>query len=151
MSSSPIDIVKVFFGTFSLMGAEKAQHYLSDDFQLVNFSSVPIGRSAWVRFLAALKTALPDLKIRLTDVQESGDQVHFSETGIGTHRMPLDLSALDLPPVPAGGSLVTFPTARWAMTVSGAKISHAELISSLSNTGLPGLLDAFKPQPALTE
>lgn len=148
--SSPIDIVKVFYGTYSLMSADKAGHYLADDFQLLGFGPAQLDRNAWIGFLSALKTALPDLKIRLTGVSVSGDQVRFTEMGLGTHRQPLDLSTFGLPPLPADGAPVTFPDSEWVLTVAGGKIVRAELVSPSPATGLPGMLKAFNGQLALT-
>jgi len=150
MSSSPIDIVKVFYGTFSLMGAPKAGQYLADDFELVGFTQAPMDKAAWIGFLSALKKAMPDLKNRLTRVSEADDQVRFTEMGVGSHRFPLDLSAFGLPIVPdGGGAFITFPVSEWVLTVEGSKISRAELVSPWSETGLPGLLAALGVQPAM--
>ncbi len=146
--SSPIDIVKVFYGTYSLMGAEKARQYLADDFQLLGFTSLPMDRAAWIGYLTALKKALPDLKIRLTNVKESGDEIRFTETGLGTHRLPLDLSALGLPVIPVGRVQIDFPNSEWVLTVTDGKIARAELLSPTSQTGLAGTLLAFNVQPA---
>jgi hypothetical protein len=149
MSSSPTDIVKVFYGTYSLMGAEKARQYLADDFQLLGFTPLPMDRAGWIGFLSALKKALPDLKIRLTNVRESGDEIRFTEMGLGTHRLPLDLSAFGLPVIPVGGVLITFPNSEWVLTVTGGKIARAELLSPTAQTGLAGILMAFNVEPAL--
>jgi len=151
MSSSPIDIVKVFYGTFSLMGASKAGNYLAEDFRLVGFAQGPMDKDAWIGFLSVLKAAIPDLKIRLTDVSESGDQVRFTEMGVGTHRLPLDLSLLGLPVIPADGEPVTLPTLEWVHTVADGKITLAEQVSASPATGLAEMLAALGAQPALTE
>jgi hypothetical protein len=159
MSSSPIDIVKVFYGTFSLMGADKAGLYLADDFTLTGFAPAPMDKTAWLSFLSALKHALPDLKIRLTDVKVSGDgvsgdgvprhSVHFTEMGVGTHRFPLALESLGLPDVPASGKSVALPESKWVLTVTGSRITRAELPVPLSpGTGLPGMLAALGALPA---
>ena len=149
MSSTPIDIVKVFYGTFSLMGASKAGLYLAADFQSFGFTPAPIDRETWIQFLTALKRAVPDMKIRLTNVRAEGDQVWFTEMGLGTHRLPMDLSAFDLPEIPADGAPVTFPSSDWVLTVDGSKIARAELVNPSPETGLPGMLHAFNVQPAL--
>lgn len=144
MSSSPIDIVKVFFGTFSLMGADKAGIYLSQDFKLVGLTSEEMGKDAWVGFLKALKTALPDMKIRLLSVIGSGNQVQITEVGMGTHVTTLDLSLFGLPAVPAAGLHVTFPEANWVFTVEDGKITRCELVSPPSpQRGLAGMQSAL--------
>lgn len=147
--SSPIDIVKVFYGTYSLMGAEKAGQYLADEFQLHGFTPAPMDRAAWIGFLSALKKALPDLKIRLTHVAESGGEVRFTATGLGTHRLPLDLTAHGLPVIPAGGMQIAFPNSEWVLTVSAGKITRAELLSPTAQSVLAGIPKAFNVQPAL--
>jgi hypothetical protein len=142
--ASRIDIVKVFYGTLSLMNAEKAGFYLAQDFQLLGFAPVPMDRTTWIAFLSALKKAVPDLKIRLTDVQESGDRVRFTQTGLGSHINALDLTSVGLPPVPAARSLITFPHSDWEMIVTGGLITQAELIRSPSQEiGLTDFLSAF--------
>lgn len=146
MSSSPVDIVKVFYGTLSLMGASKAGSFLADDFTLVGFTPAPLDKTRWIEFLTALKRALPDLKIRLSDVRESGDQVRFTEMGLGTHRLPLDFSLFGLPDVPASGGSVSFPISEWVLTVAGGKITRAEQVSPSPQASLAGMQTALGAQ-----
>ena len=79
MASNPIDIVKVYFGTFSLMGAEKAGKYLATDFALVGLTETPLDKATWITFLIALKSALPDLKIRIGKIKADGNAVRVIE------------------------------------------------------------------------
>ena len=144
MSSSVVDIVKAYFGTFSLMSADKAALFLSDDFKLVGFGKNPIGKDAWVRFMNTLKIAMPDLKIKLSDIQVEGNVVRLTQDGIGTHQGPMDLTAMDLAIFPATGKKVSFPGSQWAITVVEGKITQEEMISPPSqDTGLAGILKAF--------
>ena len=100
MASSPIDIVKVFYGTFSLMGADKAGLYLSPEFELVGLTNTPLDKATWVAFLKALKAALPDLKIRLGKSEEAGNEVRITENGVGTHIGHMDMSLMGQPGIP---------------------------------------------------
>lgn len=144
MYSSVVDIVKAYFGTFSLMSADKAALFLADDFNLIGFDENPIGKDAWVRFMNALKIAMPDLKIKLSDIQAEGNVVTLTQDGIGTHQGPMDLTAMDLAIFPATGKKVTFPGSQWAITVVEGKITREELVTPASqDTGLAGILNAF--------
>ncbi len=151
MSSSPIDIVKVFFGTFSLMGADKAGQYLADDFQLIGMTDALMDKSTWIGFLNALKNAIPDLKIRLSAVEADSNEVRFTQIGVGTHRASMDMSSVGLGEIPPSGELVTFPSSQWLLTVTEGKITRGELLSPASpETGLPGMLKAFAMDPVST-
>lgn len=144
MSSSPIDIVKVFYGTFSLMGAEKAGLYLARDFKLTGFTAAEMDKATWIGFLKALKTALPDMKIRLTQVTATNGNVRVTEIGMGTHIATMDMALVGLPEIPPGGFFVTFPAAEWNFRVADGKIVDCELLSPPSpDTGLAGMQKAF--------
>ncbi|NJN45066.1 MAG: ester cyclase [Anaerolineae bacterium] len=141
MSSSVVDIVKAYFGTYSLMTADKAALFLSDDFQLIGFGDNPIGKDLWVRLMNALKTAMPDLKFKISDIRTNGNVVSLTQFGVGTHNGPMDLTAINHAVYPATGKTVTFPSAEWAFTVENGKIVKEALVSSSSpETGLAGIL-----------
>ncbi len=144
MASSPIDIVKVFFGTFSLMGADKAEMYLSSDFTLVGLTDAPLDKATWINFLRALKAALPDLKIRIEKIGAENNEVRITENGEGTHSGPMDMSVFGQPGIPASGLRVIFYPSEWLLTIFDSKITRAELISPPSlESGLPGIMKAF--------
>ena len=144
MSSSVVDIVKAYFGTFSVMSADKAALFLADNFQAVGLAATPLGKESWVQWMNALKTAMPDLKIKLSEVQVDGNVVSLVQHSTGTHRKPMDLSALALPILPASDQTIDFPSSRWEITVVDGKITQEEMIPSHSSeTGLPGILKAF--------
>jgi len=144
MSSSAIEIVKAYFGTFSLMSADKAALFLSDDFKLVGMTAAPLNKDAWVGLMRAFKTAMPDLKIKLSEVQAEGDVVSLTQSSVGTHRGPMDLSSVDLPVIPSSGKTVTFQGSQWLLTVVGGKITEEEIVTPPSpDTGLAGILKAF--------
>lgn len=144
MSSSVVDIVKAYFGTLSVMSADKAALFLGDDFQAVGLTATPLGKEAWVQWMNALKTAMPDLKVKLSEVQADGNVVSLVQHSTGTHRKPMDLSLLALPVLPASDQAIDFPSSRWELTVVDGKITQEEMITSPSpETGLPGILKAF--------
>lgn len=144
MSSSAVDIVKAYFGTLSLMSADKAALFLSDDFEVVGFGEQPIGKDAWVRLMNALKQAMPDFKIKLADVRADGNLVSLSQSGAGTHSGPMDLSVLNLPVFPPTGKTVTIPGSQWTLTIGEGKITRGEMmVSSSPDAGLADVLKAF--------
>jgi hypothetical protein len=145
MSSSATDIVKAYFGTWSLMSADKAALFLADDFQMIGWGQHPLNKAGWVRWMNALKQAVPDLKIKLSEIQTQGNEVRLTHYGVGTHRGPLDLTELDLPTLPATGKTVVFPVAQWELTVVEGKITQEELLTPSSpDSGLAGILKAFR-------
>jgi hypothetical protein len=144
MPSSVVDIVKAYFGTFSIMTADKAALFLSDDFKLIGWTADPLDKATWVRLMRAFKTAMPDLKIKMSEVQAEGNVVSLTQYGVGVHRMPMDLSSMNLPNIPASGKTVTFPISQWALTVEEGKITQEENVTPPSSeTGLAGILKAF--------
>ena len=144
MPSSVVDIVKAYFGTFSLMTADKAALFLADDFQLVGLTAHPMDKQAWVGFMKALKNAIPDLKIKLSEIKTEENVVKLTYYGVGTHRGAMDLSALNLPAVPASNKTVTFPSGQWSITVVEGKITQETFVSPVSpETGMAGMIKAF--------
>jgi hypothetical protein len=148
MSSSVVDIVKAYFGTLSVMTADKAALFLSDDFKLVGWAEDSLDKETWVQLMRAFKTAMPDLKIKLSEVKSEGNVVSLTHYGVGTHRGAMDLSTINLPDIPASGKTITFPTSQSAITVIGGKITHEEhVIPQSPDTGLAGMLKAFGAVP----
>lgn len=144
MPSSAVDIVKAYFGTFSVMSANKAALFLADDFKLIGFDEMPIGKEIWVSLMNALKVALPDLKIRLSEIEMEGNRVHLTHYGVGTHQGKMDFSVVDQPVFPPTGKTVTFPSAQWTLTVVDGKITQEEMnILPSSDTGLVQIVKAF--------
>lgn len=152
MSSSPIDIVKIYYGTLSLMGAEKAGNYLSPDFTLVGLTETPLDKATWVTFLRALKAALPDLKVRIEKIDAEDNAVRITEKGEGTHSGAMDFSVFGQPEIPASGLRVKLYPSEWLLTIVGNKITRAEFVSVPSQeAGLPGLVKALSVRPTPAE
>ena len=152
MASTTTDIVKVFYATYSLMNADKAAHFLAPDFTLVGWAEAPVDRMTWMRFLVALKQALPDLKVHLSAITGNGSEVEFTEAGKGTHTATMDMSALDQPDIPASGRRISLPSLQWRFTVVDDKITRAELVSDAqTGQGLAGFVEALADQPTAVD
>jgi ketosteroid isomerase-like protein len=139
-----IGIVKAYFAAESSASLDKIASFLSDDFQLLGMGSKPLNKTVWLGFLSLLKTALSNIKIKMTDVQSHGSVVYLTEHLTGTHTGTFDLAFFGLPPVPASGKVFVFPIVLWEVTVVDGKITRLNDVTPHSpDSGIPGLLKAL--------
>ncbi len=139
-----IGIVKAYFAAERSKSLDNIASFLSDDFQLLGMGSKPLDKTVWLGFLSLVKTALSNIKIKMTDIQSQGSVVSFTEHLTGTHTGTFDLTAFGLPPVSASGRAFVFPTVLWEVTVVDGKIKQLNDVTPPSpDTGIPGLLKAL--------
>jgi hypothetical protein len=141
---SNIRIVKAYFSAECSGSMEKIASFLSDDFQMVGMGPKPLNKAVWLGFLGLLKSALSNIKIKMTDIQSHDDVVSFTEHLTGTHSGTFDLTAFGLSPVLPSGRAFIFPTVLWEVTVEDGKITQLNDVTPHSpDTGIPGLLKAL--------
>ena len=79
---------------------QKAQSFLSGDFQFSGPVPEPISGPAWMGMSASLKAAFPDLNYQFKTEGADGDTVKISAELKGTHRGNLDLTAMGMGVIP---------------------------------------------------
>jgi hypothetical protein len=79
---------------------QKAQSYLSDDFQFSGPVPEPQSGPAWLGMSAGLKKAFPDLNYHFNIESVDGDAVNISAELKGTHLGDLDLTPMGMSLIP---------------------------------------------------
>ena len=139
-----IGIVKAYFAAERSGSLDEIASFLSDDFQLLGMGSQPLDKHVWLGFLSLVKSALSNIKIKMTDIQSDDNIVSFTEHLTGTHTGTFDLAFFGLPPVPASGKVFVFPIVLWEVTVVDGKITQLNDVTPHSpDSGIQGLLKAL--------
>jgi predicted ester cyclase len=99
----------------------------------------PVPAMQVINIIAALKTAIPDLKFEVQQVTVNGNQASVKLQVSGTNTGPLSLPLPGKPiSAPPSGKKVSWKDG-FLLTVQGDKISHVQ-IESPADGGLPVLL-----------
>ncbi len=88
--------------------------------------------------MTALKTAFPDLQMRVDKVTVNGDQAKVDATWSGTQTGSLSLPMPGVPSLPPTGKKVNVKDS-YLVTVQGDKVSRME-VQSPTDGGIPGAL-----------
>jgi len=86
-----------------------------------------------------LSKAFPDWRFNATDLREEGGKVRGAVQITGTHKGELDLSALDMPNVPATGKAIKLPREEVTLTVSDGKFMSLSTAAT-DGAGVMGIL-----------
>lgn len=116
-----------------------AAEYLSDDFTFAGPVPDPIDAAAWLGLHDRLNAAFPDFSFNLRDVQQVGNTAQGTLQLSGTHSSDLDLSAIDLPNVPATGKSFELPPESVTVTIEGEKITSVQA-ARVEGGGVMGIL-----------
>ena len=139
-----IDIVKAYFAALDSANAEQVTQYLSDDYQLVDFASRPMGKEDMLSLISELKTAMPDLRHSLSNISVDKNVVRLTVQRSGTNSGNLDLRRMGIGVVPRTHKFIIFPNATYEFTIKDGKISMERDISPVSpNRRMSGMLKAF--------
>ena len=92
--------VQALFDAVQMGDFQKAQSFLSDDFQFSGPIPQPINGQAWMGISASLKTAFPDLDYQFKVESVDGDAVNISAQLKGTHTGNFDLTAMGMSVIP---------------------------------------------------
>jgi hypothetical protein len=139
-----IDVVKAYFEALDSDQMELAAQYLSDNYQLVDFTPQPMDREAMFALLNLFKAALPNLKHSLSNIREEEHVVKLTVQLSGINSGHLDLRNMGIGVVPRSRKFIIFPNGNYEMTVQNGKISTERDVSPVSpNRRLPGMLKAL--------
>lgn len=98
----------------------------------------PMPATQAMDMMGALKTAFPDIQMKVDKVTVNGDQAHVEATWSGTNTGPLSMPLPGLPSIPPTGKKVQVKD-DYLVTVQGDKVSRME-VQSPANGGIPGAL-----------
>lgn len=139
-----IEIVKAYFAALDSTDMQKVDEYLSEQYQMVDFTSKPMTREERLSMLRLFKAAFPNLKHSLSNFRAEGRVVNVTVQLSGTHSAHLDLRSLGIGVVQRTQKFVIFPNGSYEFTVLDGKIITERDVSPVSpNRRMPGMLKAM--------
>jgi hypothetical protein len=139
-----IEIVKAYFAALDSKDMEQAGQYLSDAYQLVDFTPQPMGKEARFEMLSLFKAAMPNLAHSLSNIRLEGPTVRLTVQLSGSNSADLDLRKLRIGVVPCSRKFIIFPNGDYEFTLNNGKITTEKDVSPISpNRRMSGMLKAL--------
>jgi hypothetical protein len=139
-----IETVKAYFDALDSPNMDQADQYLSENYQLVDFTPQPMDKEAMLDLLRELKVALPNLKHSLSNIRVEENVVKLTVQLSGTNSGHLDLRKMGIGVVPRTQKFIIFPNGNYELTLKGGKITTERDVSPVSpNRRLSGMLKAL--------
>lgn len=147
-----IEIVKAYFAALDKADPKEVDQYLSERYQLVDFTAKPMDKEAMLGMISLFKDALPDLKHSLSNIRVEDNVVKLTVQRSGTHSHNLDLRDLGIGVVPRSQKFIIFPNGTYEFTVENDKILTERDVSPVSpNRRMSGMLKALGVNIAATQ
>jgi predicted ester cyclase len=144
MKMDNIDIVKAYYAALDSADMEQVDQYLSDQYQLVDFTPQPMDRNAMLDMISMLKAALPNLRHSLSNIRVEENVVKLTVQLSGTNSGHLDLRKMGIGVVPRSQKFIIFPNGNYEITVKNGKITTERDVSPISpNRRMSGMLKAL--------
>lgn len=139
-----IEIVKAYFAALDSTNIAQVEQYLSEDYQLVDFTQKPMDKVAMLDMIRLLKTALPNLKHSLSNIRVEDNVVKLTVQRSGTNSGHLDLREMGIGVIPRTKKFIIFPNGDYEITLKGGRITTERDVSPVSpNRRMSGMLKAF--------
>ena len=139
-----IETVKAYFHALDSSNMDQVDQYLSENYQLVDFTPQPMDKEAMLDLLGLLKAALPNLKHSLSNIRVAEDVVKLTIQRSRTNSGHLDLRKMGIGVVPRTQKFIIFPNGNSEFTIKEGKITTEWDVSPVSpNRRLPGMLKAL--------
>jgi hypothetical protein len=139
-----IETVKAYFDALDSVNMDQVDQYLSESYQLVDFTPQPMDKEAMLDLLRELKVALPNLKHSLSNIRVEENVVKLTVQLSGTNSGHLDLRKMGIGVVPRTQKFIIFPNGNYELTLKGGKITTERDVSPVSpNRRLSGMLKAL--------
>lgn len=139
-----VEVVKAYFAALDSPNLEQVKEYLSDDYQLVDFTQQPMDMEAMLEMVRLLKIALPNLKHSLSNIRVEENLVKLTVQRSGTNSGHLDLRGMGIGIVPRTQKFIIFPNGNYEFKVKNGKIVTERDVSPLSpNRRMSGMLKAL--------
>ena len=142
MNMNPREIVQALVDSVQRGDFEKAQSFLSNDYQFSGPVQKPLNGATWMAINRNLKKAFPNLDyhFHLDGVDGlDGSVIRISSELKGTHRGALDLSPLGLGTTPATDKSIATPREHGRVTIKGDKVV-SWVVDRIEGGGLMGIL-----------
>ncbi len=134
-----VETTKKLFELIESRETGAAAELLSSDFTFAGPVPDTINAAEWLGLHDRMNAAFPDFSFNLRDVQQVDDGVRGTLQLSGTHQSDLDLSAMDLPNVPATGKSFQLPQESVTVTIQGEKITSVRG-AKVEGGGVMGIL-----------
>lgn len=139
-----MDVVKAYFAALDSPDPEQARQYLSEEYQLVDFTALPLDQAARFGLINHLKDAFPNLKHSLSNINAEGNVVKLGVQLSGTNSGNLDLRELGIGVVALTKKFIIFPNGNYEFTLKNGKITIERDVSPKSpNRRISGMLKAL--------
>jgi predicted ester cyclase len=139
-----IEIVKAYFAALDSQELDQADQYLSDTYQLVDFTPQPMDKVAMLVMKKRYKEALPNLSHSLSNIRVEENVVKLTVQISGTNSGHLDLREMGIGVVPRSRKFIIFPNGNYEFTVHSGRIVIERDVSPVSpNRRMSGMLKAL--------
>lgn len=139
-----IEIVKAYYAALDSADMDQVDQYLSDHYQLVDFTPQPMDAQAMLDLMRLFKTAMPNLKHSLSNIRVEGNVVKLTVQLSGTNSGHLDLRNMGIGVVPRSQKFIIFPNGNYEFSVSNDRITVQRDVSPISpNRRMSGMLKAM--------
>ncbi len=139
-----IEIVKAYFAALDSANLERVDQFLSDEYQLVDFTPQPMDKEARLLLTRQLKAAMPNLTHSLSNIRADNNVVKLTVQLSGTNSANLDLRPMGIGVVPSSQKFIIFPNGNYEITVKDGKITQEKDVSPVSpNRRMSGMLKAL--------
>jgi predicted ester cyclase len=144
MNMDSIEIVKAYFAALDSTDMGQVDQYLSEHYQLVDFTPQPMDKDAMLGMLSNLKAALPNLKHSLSNIHGDENVVKLTVQLSGTNSGDLDLRKMGMGIIPRSEKFIIFPNGNYELTIKNGKITIERDVSPVSpNRRMSGMLKAL--------
>ncbi|HZW04642.1 MAG TPA: nuclear transport factor 2 family protein [Anaerolineaceae bacterium] len=139
-----MEIVRAFYTALDSKDMDQVDQYISESYQLVDFTPQPMDRNALLELLRQLKKGLPNLQHSLSNIRMDGKVVKVTVQISGTNSAHIDLRHMGIGVVPRSMKFIIFPNGNFEFTVQNEKITVQRDVSPISpNRRMPGMLKAL--------
>ncbi len=139
-----IETVVAYFDALDSADMNRARQYLSENYQLVGFTSEPMNHEEMLELIRLLKEALPNLKHSLSNIRVEENVVKLTVQRSGTNSGNLDLRKMGIGVVPRTEKFIIFPNGTYEFTLRDGKITTERDVSPISpNRRMSGMLKAL--------
>src|SRR5690554_933432 len=96
-----LNIVRAFFEALDSENMSQVDQYISEDFQVVDFSPKPMDRDALLEILTQLKKGIPNLRHSLSNLNAEGNVVKLTVQLSGRNSDRIDLRHMGIGIIPS--------------------------------------------------
>ena len=142
---NPVDVVKTFITALQAGEMEEAARFMTDDFVERGWTAQPLDGRVFLAMMSALRNAMPDFSLGLSDPNERAEEVEAFILITGSHTRDLALPEFGLPLIAYSGVAISLPQTRSHYRVRGEQIAEM-IVDTVPGGGLAGLLQQISTE-----